>query len=513
MMSLIRSNSGNRISAQNMDTRLGILVLLGGAALAVILAYLAANEQWLVGLVLLCAFPIFILLHRRPFWGLLLWLLLTPFMVESNILPRNVFWIIHRALPIVMLGLIVTGSILGMHKRPLPRPGWAELAMFGYILISLLSIVYSNQQVAATSFLLYDRVVIPMCLYFLVRILQPTEKEMRWLLPVLIFILISQSIIGMLSWLMPQILPSVWLSRVGERTTGSLGSYSVFTATMAFCGVLLLHSARTVSLTKKMRLGFLLLFVLAFFMIFFSFSRGSWLAGLIVLAGVFFFEPKLLLRLGLSVVVVLILFQPILPTEYIEQANRRFYSEQSEESALSRLPIFYAAYRMFEAKPLFGWGYDNFDRYDRQFQERVGDLVNATKDHASHNVYLTVLAEQGIVGFSLYMAPVLFWFFLSLKVWRNIPAEGFWSRKLLFFLWLIIIFFIVVNNFSNMRVVFGLGLWWITLALIGNMVYPNLTPRESSLRILPNRSSRRLKKLSPRPMNITSALDQSEEVL
>ncbi len=51
------------------------------------------------------------------------------------------------------------------------------------------------------------------------------------------------------------------------------------------------------------------------------------------------------------------------------------------ESALSRLPIIYASIRMFpEARPLFGWGYGNFGRYDHsEFQGRVADLVNSEK--------------------------------------------------------------------------------------------------------------------------------------
>ncbi len=34
---------------------------------------------------------------------------------------------------------------------------------------------------------------------------------------------------------------------------------------------------------------------------------------------------------------------------------------------------------MFQARPLFGWGYGNFDRYDREFQGRAADLVNSGK--------------------------------------------------------------------------------------------------------------------------------------
>jgi O-antigen ligase len=137
---------------------------------------------------------------------------------------------------------------------------------------------------------------------------------------------------------------------------------------------------------------------------------------------------------------------------------------------LGRLPVVLASIEMFQAKPLFGWGYTNFDEYDRQFQGRVGDLVAPEKDHASHNVYLTILAEQGLVGLGLFLAPLIGLAVLSVKKWALLPAEGFWSRKLLLIFWLTIIAHIVVNNFSNMRIVFGLGIWWICLALIANFL-------------------------------------------
>jgi hypothetical protein len=46
---------------------------------------------------------------------------------------------------------------------------------------------------------------------------------------------------------------------------------------------------------------------------------------------------------------------------------------------------------------------------------------------------------------------------------------------LLALLWGEILFHFIVNNFSNMRVVYGLGIWWVTLGLIATMVYPYIS--------------------------------------
>jgi O-antigen ligase len=461
--------SFNRQKAGATWTKQNVLFFgLLGIGLSVVMAYLAATGLWPVAIGLLAALPAFVLLHRYPFTGLLLWLLLTPFLVATDGGSlRQVYWLIHRLLPLATIGLILLSSMLRIHKRRLPKLGWAELAMAGYLIVTQLSVIYLSDDVLGTTYYVYDRIFVPMCLYLIIRLLNPTEKDLRRLLPVLIFTLVLQSIIGVLSWSAPQLLPSAWLSRVGLRTTGSLRSYSVFSTAVATCGLLILQSALNHELSKRRRWLFFFLFTLSYFMIFLSFSRGSWLAGILVLMGLAILYPRFIWRFGLTMTPTIIIVLSIgLLGSQAEWARQRFYSDQSEEAALSRLPIYYASYRMFEAKPVLGWGYGNFDRFDRLFQERVGDLINPVKDHASHNVYLTIVAEQGTVGLFLFLLPVFWWLGMTVKALPKLPPEGFWSRKLLLIFWFLIGFHFVVNNFSNMRVVYGLGLWWVTLGFI-----------------------------------------------
>ena len=124
---------------------------------------------------------------------------------------------------------------------------------------------------------------------------------------------------------------------------------------------------------------------------------------------------------------------------------------------------------MFEQKPLTGWGFDNFDRYDREFQSEVGDFI-PEKDHASHNVYLTLLAEQGLVGWLLFLGPAIWLLVRTVRVFSSLPRTGLASRKLVVLLWAVLAAHVTVNNFSNMRVVFGLGQWWLVLGLIATLV-------------------------------------------
>ena len=444
-------------------------VALAGVAVA----YLVASGRWYVVLGLLLVVPAFVILHRYPLASLIVWMLLAPLVAETDdAAVRKVFWLVHRALPVAALTAVMFSSILGIRSRKLPRLGWPELLMAGYVVATLLSIAYTSRESLATVYVLYDRVFIPMCLYLIVRLLEPDERDFKRLLPAVAFVLLSQSLLGLLSWVAPEVLPSEWLGKLGERTVGSLRSPNVFGATVLFCAMFVLHSGMTVSRSIVGRVSSVLLFVLGLLMAFLTLSRATWLAGLVALCGTLYFYRKFVKQLAvMMVMLILLVITSGLMGEQIESAGRRLHSEQAEESALSRLPVAYAAIRMFEVRPIVGWGYGNFDLFDREFQARVGNLVSPDKDHASHNLYLTILAEQGLVGFVLFIGPMVYWLLRTRRSVANMPATGLVDRRFPGMLWLGFACFVIVNNFSSMHVTFGLGLWWLTLGLIGSIVH------------------------------------------
>ena len=435
-------------------------------------AYLVASGYWYIAVALLLIVPGFVVLHRYPLAVVTVWLVLTPLVVEtSNGHLRKVFWLAHRGLPVLTLVVLLVGAVIGTRSRTLPKLGWPEIFMVGYIVATVLSIVYTSQEPAAAVILLFDRVVVPMCLYLIVRLLEPDERDLRWLVPAVVFVLLTQSLIGFLSWTVPGALPSDWLGKLGERTIGSLRTPDVFGTTVLFCGLFLLNGALNARNRGAGRGWAVLVLLLTMFMVFMTFSRGNWLAGSLALLGTLFIYRDFakVLVVVMAPVVILALATGALAGQ-VRYAQERFLSEQSEESALSRLPVVFAAVRMFEAKPLLGWGYESFDRFDREFQRQVGDLVYPEKDHASHNLYLTTLAEQGIIGFLLFLGPAFYWLVRSVSERLRLPATGLISRKLLGILWIVILAHVVVNNFSRMQVPFGLGMFWLTLGLIASLV-------------------------------------------
>ena len=461
---------------RTLDLKIGfraIAILLIIGVFGIVLSYLNVSGNWMIAAVLMSIVPALVLLHQYPFFGLLVWLLLMPFLLQTqSSISRQVYWIVHRFLPLLSLIFLWVASAAGVKKRSLPKLGYPEYSMFAYILVSILSILLWHNDPGATIIRFYDLFIIPMILYLLIRLFAPGEKSMELLVPVALFITVTQVIIGLVSWVNPSVLPSAWLDYAGERTTGSLGSVSVYTTTIFFTGLLLLNVGLR-SDKKWKRYLFVSMFLLMIYATFISYSRASWLAGILILGALVLIYPKFMGKLILIAGVLgIILGSVFLNSSEFQIAASRLYSDESEQSALSRLPVYVAAVRMFQEKPLMGWGYDNFDRYDRRYQARFGQLVNPDeKDHTSHNVYLTMLAEQGLMGIISYLLPFAILFFRSLKTLPHLPKRGWFTDKMLISLWLVILSFFVVQNFAPMVVVFGMGLNWIVMGLIANYVH------------------------------------------
>lgn len=438
---------------------------------AIASAYLIAGGNAIVAIAMLIAVPGVVVLHRHPLVGVGIWLALGQLVVVGDGgAERKAYWVLHRALPVVVLVTIVLGASVGTHRRRLPRLGWPEVMMAGYLVASVVSVLYSSITVSESIYHIYDRIFIPMCLYMIVRLSNPGIVQLRKVMVALVAVLLFQSAIGAVSWVSPGLLPPAWLGRLGQRTIGSLGHPNVFGVTMVTVGLALLHASFSPNGGRFRRLqvvGFLVAMAMAFL----TLGRANWLAATVAVAGMTVLYGRQMLKLAtmFAPLVIVAIMMGALGT-FGQMAVTRL---KSEEAALSRLPVVYASLRMFEERPVVGWGFGNFDRFDRQFQVTIDDVITPEKDHASHNVYLTILAEQGLIGLGLFLGPALAWVIRSRRAARNMESDGLVSAKLVGVLTIVLAAHVVVNNFSNMKIVFGLGLWWLTLGLLAAVVSEN----------------------------------------
>ena len=445
----------------------GTLSLLIGLGLGPILAMLIVGGNWPFAFALVALVPLVILFSVYPFVAVLIWLLVMPFFaITPTVASRYIYWMFHRAMIPIALGTAILSDMLRVRKRPPARLGRAELATVLFTGTVVVSILLLQQSPQSTLILAYDRILVPFCMYWLVRLTAPRQKDLQRLLPVALIILIAESVIGLLSWFAPQALPAAWLGLQGARTTGSLSNPAVYTTTLMFFSLLIFQAA----MNRKpgaVRSIFLFAFGLGTICVFLSFSRGSWLGGLLVGAGLLFLYPKAMLRMTVILLVLMIFLGSGALSAQMTWASERLEDKGTTDARIVEMR---AALRMIQAKPFFGWGYNNFDRYDRQFQVRT-DNSAISYDETSHNTWLTIMTEMGLIGFFLFAFPFVWWLMLTIKVRPQMPKKGLWSWSLLAMFWLVIGDFFIVNNFMDMRYFpFGLTLLWTTLAFAANMV-------------------------------------------
>ena len=417
--------------------------------------------------------PVTILFLKYPFVAVMIWVLVFPYFIATPTASgRFMFWMLHRAMIPSAVVVILVSSWLRIRKRRPAHFGRAELIMLIFLGVVLVNVLLLTPSPARSFIRYYDRLLVPFSMYLLVRLVAPTERDMARFLSIAFVTVIAQATIGLLGWFAPQVLPEQWLNRLGERTVGTFGNPAVYTTTLIFLSLLLFQYAMQ-GKVRWLRPVLLFAFVLTYICVFFSFSRGSWLGGSLVWIGLLFVYPKVMIRLTVVAAIIGLILAASMFTSYLGYANKRL---NDADTAEGRILQNVAAINMIKAKPWFGWGFGTYDLYDEQHRTRVGDIAIRYREQTSHNTYLLITTEMGVIGLLLYLLPAGWWLMITKRVWRRLPRHGFQSWHLLAMLWLLILDHFVVSNFMDMiqANLFGTTIWWMTLGLIASLVSPHL---------------------------------------
>ncbi|MDR4987895.1 MAG: O-antigen ligase family protein [Bacteroidales bacterium] len=184
----------------------------------------------------------------------------------------------------------------------------------------------------------------------------------------------------------------------------------------------------------------LLVFVVFCAGILFSYSRASWVSIMVAFAGFIILVFRVKFRFivaGLILVLgSLYLFQTeiIMELERNQQESSGEFSEHvrsisnitSDASNLERINRWRSAYRMYQERPVLGWGPGTYQFVYAPFQRaedytiittHFGDLGNA------HSEYIGPLAESGMPGMLLVVALALSVLATGVKLWKKAPTR------------------------------------------------------------------------------------------
>jgi O-antigen ligase len=452
------------------------LPLLIGVALGPLIAFLIVKEYWLA-LAALCLVPAVLLLYRYPLIAIPIWFLSSALIpVESSYV--SYVWALHRALIPLALGLHLLSRILQAKNYPPVHLGRAELVMAIYLVVTAASLFLIDSAPLPNLIILYDRSFVLFAAYWLIRFTGAGAKDLKRFMPILLFVYLAEIVIGFWEVYAPGSLPAMWvIYRMGIRMSGTFGNPNFYAYLLLSLMAILLHYAMHHA-NRFVKVFLVLAVGLGLICVFLTYTRVCWLAALLVLAGLAFLYPKPIISL-----LVLGIFGMTLvgaSSDELATATQRFSTEATIDS---RVVLAHAGQLMFDAQPIFGWGFNSYDRYYPDFLEPFGGVAPTSwdiNDGTSHNTYLTVLAETGIVGFILLYFPAAWCLVRTLKMLPRLPKQGFSSWRLLAVAWLSVIVFLIIGAVIDYRFSwFCMGMWWMTLGFIANMTQTASRPAAS----------------------------------
>lgn len=187
----------------------------------------------------------------------------------------------------------------------------------------------------------------------------------------------------------------------------------------------------------------------------YSYSRGTWIAYLIGMGLVGVLRHRLIL----AIMIVAALLSPFwLPKSVIDRYNMTEDEEGQLESSAQSRPVFWAtAIKMWHDSPIIGNGIGSF-------KARVG--------MDTHGVYHRTLAEQGAVGFAIFMWVWATILFISARLWLKAPTPE--NRQYGFALLVATVTLMVANIFGD-RITHlpMIGQYWVLVG-IGGRLYANM---------------------------------------
>lgn len=314
-----------------------------------------------------------------------------------------------------------------------PRPArkWFDIVPVLYLLLlvgSLLITASGELQHGALGTLhgLWENVAIGIVMYYLVAFWRGRGPSLIATARVLLIAAALQAAMALVEW------PTHWnlwhdthWQRPGDiRSIATLGNPAV---TGAFIGVGVVAALAVLCWRGPVELRRLaiVMLLIGFPALYATKTRGPILATIVAALLIVLLSARTWLAgaatLALAVL-LLVVFWPQIRTSSVYQT--RLTQKQNVEA---RLVLQEVSFKLIERKPVLGWGYDSFDRvkFDVNVPSSGALPLSQALQSTSHDTYLTILVEYGVVGFALFVLP---WFAIGLSGLARVraPAPDRW---------------------------------------------------------------------------------------
>ncbi len=344
------------------------------------------------------------------------------------VLPFNGLTTLKEALFFLLIGSFAAVR-LGDHKRigrvsfPSKPLNILILMSFVWALFALISAVDKSYSLYEIATKLSKQYILYFLAFFVVRDI-PAEK-IKWLFLPLVFSAVIMSLSACYQFYQA---PQFFTNRV-YGLTGAFYRLSTFLVLSVPLVI-----ALALSFQGWIRGAFLIVILILFTALFFTFTRGAWIAVMVeilVLAGIFLKKYKrLFMTLFITIFLVIagLAYKSVLPSQVIMHGSEKPRIEAFELSA-----------EMIGKHPFTGIGYgkETFSKY----------YPTASVKHA-HNIFLNTAVETGLIGLLIFVAMLAV---LGRSFIKAIRDETLLNRKLLISgIYVSLIGFISLNLFDYM---------------------------------------------------------------
>lgn len=271
-----------------------------------------------------------------------------------------------------------------------------------------------------------------------------TTTELGWLFTLAIFSTLPPLIVGLIKYLYLHNKPDLQLHSVGHVNHSAIYLTIILGASL---GLLIALWKKTSFIKKSMLVSVNILFFVSLIV---GQSRAA--IGIGSLLTVFLFlalaQDKKLKVTGITSLVIISLTSIFLNVEVVQKQHR---NEKENDILGSRDKVWNISYEAARWSPLLGIGISNWGEITPEEIKKSVEArgLNYNKDNYffrahSHSLYLTTLAERGLIGFSALLFLMLGWFYYLIKNFNNALKNCQGA-----YLW--------AGSFSAWAVTFGIG--------------------------------------------------------
>lgn len=454
-----------RVWAKAIMIAVGLGVFLG---LQYALALAINKEQWyIVGAMIvggICVTAIF----AKPNVAFIVWLVASPIagiylrLGKVGDLPQITF---DRVM-IYTLAMVLLVRFLANKDRPhkLLVPEYLWLVFPVYILLTIPFFPHENPQRTALQFM--TRVGDPLLVYFIAKAAMVDRKHISAVVAGLFAVGVYSSAMGVYDHFTGRMSLaaisgmelSLYYSDAGGRAAGPFLSPLDLGVVLCIAIPLAIHYAEW---TKRngAKIFYSVCIPIMAAAWFFTYTRGAYIPLIFVMLMMPFLAIRCRSRYAKALIVLVIMAMLGLPI-YMARPEVAHRLTQ-DKTAIQRVVLAKTMVNLVKAHPWFGVGLANYRTEMAKYIPDVqrarwlvwhgGTHKNLPEMTASHNTYLTLMAEHGLVGAALLISSFLGFGLYILRVRKRFSSDDFLGRDLASLIAMIMVGFMLAINTTHME--------------------------------------------------------------